>query len=170
MKPIHLAVVCLLVCSNLFSPVAAANPANATWQAKVDAWVLETAGQGETEFLVSLVEQADLSGAGGLATKQEMGAYVYQALVQTAARSQAPVMAELQRRGLEYRSLWVVNALWVRGSLADIGALASRPDVANLYANPQVQFNSPQLETQVESTVQNVERKIAQVNVTQVGA
>jgi len=170
MKPFHLAVVCLLVCSNLFSPVAAANPANATWQAKVDAWVLETAGQGETEFLVSLVEQADLSAAGGLATKQEMGAYVYQALVQTAARSQAPVMAELQRRGLEYRSLWVVNALWVRGSLADIGALASRPDVAHLYANPQVQFNAPQLETQVESTVQNVEWNIAQVNAPQVWA
>ena len=58
----------------------------APWQSKVDPWVLETSAEGPTEFMVFLKEQADLSGAAVLADKAEKGRFVYEALVETAAR------------------------------------------------------------------------------------
>ncbi|MFN2187276.1 MAG: hypothetical protein ACK2T3_00765, partial [Candidatus Promineifilaceae bacterium] len=44
------------------------------WQASVDPWVLKTAAkEGQTEFLVFLKDQADLSQAASLKTKLEKG-------------------------------------------------------------------------------------------------
>jgi subtilisin family serine protease len=115
----------------------------APWQAKVDPWVLANAGAGKTEFLVSLSEQANLGGAARLQKKTEKGKHVYAALTATADRTQTPVLRELDRRGLAYRSFWIVNMIWVRGDLADLQALARRGDVAHIYANPAVQVAEP---------------------------
>jgi uncharacterized repeat protein (TIGR01451 family) len=122
----------------------------AAWQSKVDGWVLETAAQGETEFLVMLKEQADLSGAQRLRTRKEKGQYVYQQLTRTAENTQKPVLAALQAlaaespNGLEYRPFWVANMIWVRGDSRAVQALAQRDDVAHLYANPKVALEAPQ--------------------------
>jgi len=119
------------------------------WHTKVDPWVLNTATQGSTEFLVYLKEQADLSAAKQLRTKLEKGAYVYNQLTQTARRTQAPLLAALQdlsRRSpgkVEYRSYWVANLIWVRGGSDLVQTLALRDDVAHLYANPQVRLEEP---------------------------
>ena len=119
------------------------------WHTKVDPWVLNTAAQGSTEFLVYLKEQADLSAARRLPTKLEKGAYVYNQLTQTARRTQAPLLAALQdlsRRSpgkVEYRSYWVANLIWVRGGSDLVQTLALRDDVAHLYANPQVRLEEP---------------------------
>jgi uncharacterized repeat protein (TIGR01451 family) len=115
-----------------------------SWQAKVDPWVIETASQSaQTEFLVSFQDKADLSQASALASKADRGAYVVAQLQATATHSQGPLIAELERLGLSYRPYWLVNAIWVRGDLAAVQALARRPDVAHLYANPQVKLDSP---------------------------
>jgi len=119
-----------------------AAPASA-WQAKVDPWVLQTAETGETEFLVYLSEQADLSGVMTLPTKAEKGAYVYRTLSETAARSQAPLIAALKAMGVDYRPYWIANMIWVRGDEAALQSLALRADVAHLYANPSVQLEAP---------------------------
>jgi len=119
---------------------ASASPA---WQFKVDPWVLETAEEGQTEFLIYLREQADLSAASSLPTKAEKGAYVYQQLRQTAERTQPPLIAALKAMGTAYRPFWVANMLWVRGDGAAVQALAQRPDVAHLYANPSVRLQPP---------------------------
>ena len=159
----------LFTLSTLLTSALAPIPQDTTWQAKVDAWVLETARQGETEFLVSLVEQADLSAAAELPTRQEKGAYVFSTLVATAARSQPPVIAVLQRLGVEYRPLWVVNALWVRGDLAAVQALAQRPEVAHVYANPQVRFVAPQVtQPPAGAAPQGIEWNISLVQAPQV--
>jgi serine protease AprX len=113
------------------------------WQTKVDPWVLETADIGKTEFLVFLSEQADLGEAARLPKKTEKGKKVYAALATTAERTQAPLLRELKRRGLEYRSFWIANMIWVRGDVADVQALALRGDVAHIYANPTVQVDEP---------------------------
>jgi len=139
--------------------------AAARWEAKVDTWVMETADQGETEFLVMLKEQADLSQAARLATKAARGQFVYQALRATAQRSQAPVIAALQQMGVAYRPYWIVNALWVRGDLGVIAALAARPDVAHLYANPSVKLDAPVAQNSVEGLPEGIEW-----NITLVGA
>ncbi len=120
------------------------------WQTKVDPWVLQTAAEGETEFLVMLKEQADLSQVDPLATKLEKGAYVYRQLTETANRTQGALLATLKEMAadsssrLEYQEFWVVNAVWVRGEAETIRAIAERPDVAHLYANPEVKIDLPE--------------------------
>lgn len=117
-----------------------------SWQAKVDPWVLETAqSEGETEFLVFLAEQADVSGAYALETKLEKGTYVFETLTETAQRTQGPVLAAIDQLGLSHRSFWVANMIWVRGGLDAVEALAERSDVAHIYANPTVRQELPTL-------------------------
>lgn len=145
----RLAVLLTLLAGTLASSPGDLGVQAAAWQTKVDGWVLETADQGETEFLVMLKEQADLSGARRFRTKQEKGRYVYQQLTGTAERSQKPVLAALQALamespgGLEYRSYWVANMIWVRGGSQVVQALAQRDDVLHLYANPKVALQVP---------------------------
>ena len=116
---------------------------NLAWQAKVDPWVLQTAEASETEFLVYLKEQADLRGAATLKTKAEKGAYVYQRLMETARQTQEPLLHTLNAQGLEYRPYWVANMIWVRGTASAMQSLAMRPEVAHLFANPQVELGEP---------------------------
>ncbi len=158
-------------------PLLAAGPAEsdtpetapaAPWQDKVDPWVLATASAtagGETEFLVFLADQADLSAAAGLSTKLEKGRYVYETLTRKADATQGPLIAALKARGVDYQPYWVANMIWVRGNLADIEALAARPDVAHLYANPTVHMAEPAREPEAgPAAPAAIEWNIAKVN------
>ncbi len=129
----------LLIGSFTVAPAAPSVP----WQSKVDPWVIETASAGETEFLVFLTEQADLSGATSLNTKLEKGNYVFQRLTQVAARTQPALIAALEARGAQYRPFWIANMIWVRGDINLIQAMAERSDVAHIYANPRVKADIP---------------------------
>ena len=59
-------------------------------QSKVDPWVLDTAGAGQTEFLVMLREQADLRGARSARRKTEKGAFVRDALASRPSARRRP--------------------------------------------------------------------------------
>lgn len=134
------------------------------WQTSVDPWVLETAdANGQTEFLVFLSEQADLTAAYALDTKLQKGAYVYETLTATAARTQPAVIAQLDTLGVEYRPYWVANMIWVKGDMAAIEALARRSDVSHLYANPTVKADLPTPEETIEQ-MQVIEWNILMVN------
>jgi subtilisin family serine protease len=116
---------------------------DARWRSKVDPPVLTTAAGGETEFLITLNEQADLGEASKLKTKLEKGHYVYQQLTAVAARTQGPILAELAAWGVDHRPYWIANMIWVRGDLPVLTAMASRDDVAHIYANPKVRLDEP---------------------------
>ena len=120
-----------------------------SWRDKVDGWVLETAvstanaaspakSSSQTEFLVQLREQADLSGAADLAIKEEKGQYVFEQLTAVANQTQPAVIAELERLGVAYKPFWISNMIWVEGDITVVQAMALRDDVAYLYANPTV--------------------------------
>ncbi len=143
-------IVLLALLTGSFTVVPAAP--SAPWQSKVDPWVIETASTGETEFIVFLSEQADLSGAASLKTKLEKGTYVFQRLTEVANRTQPAVIAALKEHGVEYKPYWVANMLWVRGDLNLVQTLAERADVAHIYANPQVKADLPNLSAGVESS------------------
>ena len=149
-------------------------PVSSTWQDRVDPAVLSAAADGETEFLVLLQVQADLSGASSLPTKREKGEYVYRRLVETARRTQPVVTAELDAIGVEYQPFWVTNLLWVRGDLAAVQALALRDDVSRIYANPsgqaQIPDGNPDLATAQVLTPQGIEWNILKVGAPQVWA
>jgi serine protease AprX len=153
------------------SLAGSASPAGAaSWKQKVDPWVLENASQGETEFLVFLTSQADLSVASALNTKLEKGRYVYHTLTSLSEQTQPSLIGELARLGVDYRPYWVVNAVWVRGSSAIIQALADRPDVAHIYADPTVALDAPIKEASSDASPQAIEWNIQQVNADDVWA
>src|SRR5256885_1203501 len=107
--------------------------------AKVAPWVLENTANGKTaEFLVVLSEQADLSGAELLQTKAEKGSYVYQTLYNHAQKTQQPVLDWLKASGIEHRSYYIVNLIWVKGDRNTVMALAARPEVGRVEGNPLI--------------------------------
>jgi len=144
-------------------------PVSATsWQSKVDPWVLQTVSDGDTEFLVYLTTQADLSGASLLPTKLEKGWFVYQTLTSTAERTQKPVIADLERLGVEYHTHWIANMIWVRGNLKIVQQLAGRAEVAYLYANPQIAMEMPIVEIGSYPQPEGIGWNISWVNAPQV--
>lgn len=141
LRRLYFSVILLILASLVASaivPARAASQPAPDWQAKVDATVLEQAAEGTSEFLIIMNEQADLSGADSLPDKQSKGRYVYNVLTEMASRSQSGVLNELRTAGAQTRSYWVANLVWVRGSLPDVQAAASRSDVYRIVANPWV--------------------------------
>jgi len=160
----------LLVLLSTYHQIPAAP---AVWQAKVDNWVLTSAQSGETEFLVYLTEQTDLSGVEELITKHEKGSYVFAELTKVAARTQKPLLAALSKMGVEYQSYWIANMIRVRGDLKIVDTLAKRNDVAHIYANPSVHLDLPIISPHQEgeftqNTPSTVEWNISKVRAPQV--
>jgi serine protease AprX len=106
---------------------------------KVAPWVLEHTQDGKSaEFLVVLSEQADLSGAAVLKTKKEKGRFVYNALWSKARDTQQSLLRWLDFGGIEHRSYYIVNMIWVKGDLNAALSLAARPEVRGIEANPLI--------------------------------
>jgi hypothetical protein len=89
-------------------------------------------------FIVYLTNQADLSAAYGITDWGERGRFVYRTLVEHAERTQRSLRAELSARGLAYRPFWIVNAVYVEGTLTDAQALERRADVALVRTDARV--------------------------------
>jgi len=107
--------------------------------AKIAPWVLErTLNNQDAEFLVVLADQADLSGAEALQTKEEKGRYVYNALFDKALATQKPILDWLKQNNIESRSYYIVNMIWVKGNRDVAVALASRADVQRIEGNPVI--------------------------------
>ena len=120
---------------------------------KIAPWVIEhTANSQWAEFMVVLVDQADLRPAEALTTKNEKGRYVYDALWNKSQTTQGPILQWLRERDIEHRSFYIINAILVKGSREIAGALAARPDVARVEGNPRIQ--NPQLPPAVEAPLQ----------------
>lgn len=155
-------------------------PENNDWQAKVDPWVLETADPilagpdgrlPQTEFLVYLAEQGDVSTAAALPTKEQKGDYVYETLTAVANRTQAAVIAHLDTLGVPYRPFWIVNMIWVRGDMTIVQQMAQRDDVARLIANPTVPLQLiPTTPEQMQRALEAIEPNITLVNAPDVWA
>ncbi len=118
--------------------VLAAPPTNVAPQ------VWEATAGGEARFLVILAEQADLSAAASLPTREARQRYIYDALRDVALRSQASLRAELDAAGVDYRPFYIVNMLVVKGDRALVARLAARPEVARIAANPRVRQPLPE--------------------------
>jgi subtilisin family serine protease len=115
--------------------------------AKADDAVLTAISEaGSASFIALMAEQADLSPAYRLRSKEEKGRFVLDALRATAERSQAGLLAELKQQGVAHRSLYVVNAVVVeQGDLALAAELAGRSDVGRLVSNPTVRQPLPEI-------------------------
>lgn len=112
---------------------------------KIETRVAEAFAQGETtRALIVMAEQADVSAADALPTKQQKGAYVFNTLRATAERTQANVRALLTQRGMVYRAYAIANVIAVENLDATTAAqIAARPEVARVASNSNVKFSAP---------------------------
>ena len=131
-----------IVAISLFGQVAA-------WRPKVSPEILATIDRGETaEVLVVFHEQADLNGAKKLKTKSEKARFVYNCLVEAAARSQATAVRILKEKNAFANSLYLVNAIAVEKADAIlIRQLAELQEVKWIGADPWIQFPGPAAST-----------------------
>lgn len=98
---------------------------------------------GEAEMIVVLNSQADLAAAYAISDWAERGQYVYTTLRAHAEATQGSLRAALDARGLSYTPFWVVNALAVRGTAADVAAIAAQSSVAELRAGLVAELEGP---------------------------
>lgn len=122
------------------------------WEDKVDPGVLSAAAAGDAEFLIYLSSQADLSGAQALSTKEEKGQLVYERLTAKALATQPTVEHTLGLFGATYKSFWVTNAIWAKGNLDVVRAVATLPEVAYIYASGKGQLEVPPANEPLTST------------------
>jgi len=132
-------VVTVLVTLAIVVPTSAA-VANGKIAARV---VAETANGGATQALIVLAQQADLTPAAALPAKLAKGQFVVSALREVAQRTQAPILALLQQRGIPYQSFWIVNMIQLSANRELLEELAARDDVAQIDANPSVRSALP---------------------------
>lgn len=127
---------------------------------------VQLAGAEPTAFLVFLAERPDLTAAYAIDDWEARGRYVVDTLRAHADRSQAALRADLAARGLDYQSLWAVNAVLVQGDAADVAALAARPDVALLRANRVAAVFPPQEQAAADlnTTLQQLDACSADAN------
>ncbi len=131
------------MCAGLVAFAVSAR-ADTAWRAKVEPRLLGETTAGEpVEFIAILGEQAPLDAARQLPGRAARGRFVVQRLRETADRSQADLLAWLNRQDAEFKPFWIVNAVWVRGTSALLAAVAARADVEHVYANPRV-FTDPE--------------------------
>ncbi len=96
----------------------------------------------QSEMLVYLADQADLSAAAAVLDWNARGEAVYNTLRQHALLSQADLLSQLTAQGYQPRSLWIVNAIVVHGNGALASWLAARPEVALVAANQRHQLEA----------------------------
>ena len=107
--------------------------ATAAASGKIEADLLaELQRSGQSEFLIWFGE-TDLSAARAEQGRTAKSRVVMDTLRAAARQRQAGVIAELRQRGLSYRSFWIANAVVATGTLADVQALALRPEVVTLF-------------------------------------
>src|SRR6266446_2625600 len=121
------------------------SPEQTAITSKIAPWVMEhTANGQQAEFLVVLADQADVSGAAALPTKNEKGRYVHDALWNKSQATQGSILQWLNERGLRHQSFYIVNAVLVTGSREIAETLAAQQDVARVEGNPQIKNSLPQ--------------------------
>jgi subtilisin family serine protease len=131
------------------------SPEQAAALRKIAPWVTQHAADGkQVEFMVVLADQADLSRAATLPTKNEKERFVYDTLWNKRQTTQSPILQWLRERGIEHRSYYIVNAVLVKGSREIAETLAARPDVARVEGNPQIHNSLPQPGPTLEGPLQ----------------
>ena len=142
----------LILISKFITPTHATNqPAQEAAQRKIAPWVMEHTENGaEAEFLVILRDKADLRSAKTLQTKREKGQFVHDALLSKAQQSQAPLLRWLSARGIQHRSFYIVNAIWVKATRQVALEIALRSEVERIEGNPRVRNVEPVKVTEQE--------------------
>lgn len=106
------------------------------WKAKVDPVVLKKAETETTvEFIAVLKQQADITAADNLETKEEKGTFVYNSLKAAAEHSQGEIISLLTKSNATFQSFWVVNCVSVKSDVLTLQAIAELASVEKIIEN-----------------------------------
>lgn len=94
---------------------------------------------GSAGFFVVMRDQADVSDASLLKTKQAKGRFVYETLAAFSDENQGDLTEWLSVNGIEYKSYWIQNVIWVRGTRDDLSGITAFPGVAEIRGNNRFQ-------------------------------
>ena len=141
----------------------------AAWRSKTSPEILAVLDKGEkADVLLVFREQADLSGAKNLKTKSEKAHFVYNRLMETAARSQAGALRILKEKNAFVNSLYLVNAVAVgKADAVLVKQLAELHEVKWVGADPWVKFPGPM---EASSALSALERGTVEWGVEKIGA
>ncbi len=84
---------------------------------------------------ILLADQADLSLAYSISDHDARGWYVYHTLTSHAELSQAALRADMEARGIPYRTYWAANMIVAELDRAQLVEIAGRSDVARIDVN-----------------------------------
>jgi subtilisin family serine protease len=101
-----------------------------------------SAPDGQSDMIIYLADQADLSTAAAMPDWNLRGTAVVATLQKEAAATQATLLALLQQSDYNPRSFWIVNALEVKGRRSLAEKLAGQQGVALVAANVQHTLSS----------------------------
>lgn len=112
---------------------------------KIDPAILQLAMDDRpADFFIWMNEKANFASANRQRTKEEKGRFVFDALMETAQRSQASIRAELDSKGIDYRWYYIANKILVkRGTRPLILNIAQRSDVLKLTADYPIAVEPP---------------------------
>lgn len=159
----YLPLLLLFLC--IFNLLSAQGHAN--WRDKISPELQLAFDRGEKkDVLVAFGERADLRAARQLRTKSEKAHFVYEQLLQTAARTQARTIRILRERHASINSFFLVNAIAVEAAdPALIQLLAEMPEVSGIGLDPWVHFQEPVVENSAAIAQRNgVEWGVERIN------
>jgi len=109
------------------------------WESKVHPKVLESVRFEQTECIILMNEQIDVSEAKNLKTKKEKGAYVYNKLKNSAEATQINVRKILQENQSYYYPFIIVNAVATKLDYNTLMKIALLPEVDKILYNTKIQ-------------------------------
>jgi serine protease AprX len=109
----------------------------------VNAWIAAQAGQ-QVDVIVMMKQQVDLHMMNLPDSKQQRGDRVYNILYDNANTSQAAIRAWLTKKGVDYRSYFIVNALQLDADSELLLALSRRYDIQYVMTNPAIALDVKQ--------------------------
>lgn len=134
---ISLALIAMLLPQNLYSQT--------DWVQKIAPSILQAASdEGTADFIILLMEQAEVSEARFLPLKEDKGRFVFQKLSETAERTQGRLLKILRQHQAPHQSFWIVNAIQAKGGLELLQTLAKLPEVALIQPNTSLRFQEPE--------------------------
>lgn len=109
------------------------------WTDKTDPWLTERLREQPTAgFIAVLEEQANVSGAYLLSGKEAKAAYVFEKLQEKASATQGRLLNYLSAQGVDYRSFYLINAIYAEGDIELVEWMARQPEVAYIHDNSPV--------------------------------
>ncbi len=113
---------------------------------KIDPSVFGKMKGNKAEIFVVMQEQADLSKASLLETKEQKGDFVFQILRGVSQRSQSNIQIFLKAQKVDFQSFWIFNGVFLTADEQLITQIAERNDVAQIVSNPSSRLNLPEVD------------------------